>query len=120
VVLRGGSDGRTTLTFDRDVYTATVREDAAVGDAVVRVTAFLVDAGTMTTTTTSAAAVVFAIIGGNVGAAFTIDSRTGVIRVARRLHHTVLSQYNLTVSAAVSSTHPLTGIRLHGVYRILA
>jgi len=38
VLLRGGgSDGRTSLTFDRDLYTATVRRDAAVGDAVVKV-----------------------------------------------------------------------------------
>lgn len=110
LILRGGaSDGRMTLTFERKFYTATVRVDAAVGDAVVRVSALVVHPGAVGTTTTSPAAVVFAIVSGNLGGSFGIDSQTGVIRVAKKLRHDSLSQYNLTVSAFISSAHPLTG-----------
>jgi len=116
VILRGGgSDGQTTLTFERQVYATTVREDAAVGDAVVKVSAFVVNPGAArATTTTSPAAVVFAIIGGNINGAFSIDSRTGLIRVIRKLHHDSLSKYNLTVSASINSAYPLTGKHLQG------
>lgn len=113
VVLRGGGgDGRLTLTFDRDLYTATVREDAYVGDAVLKVSAFIVNPGTLTTSPGAARPVVFAIVAGNVGQAFSIESRTGLIRVARKLRHDSLSKYNLTVSAYVNSGHPLTGINI--------
>ena len=114
VILRGGgSDGQMTLAFDRKLYTATVREDAAVGDAVIRVSAFVINpARVQGSTTSSPATVVFAVVGGNVGGAFGIDSQTGLIRVARKLRHDSLSKYNITVSASVSSAHPLTGMNI--------
>ena len=116
VMLRGGgSDGQMTLTFERRLYTATVREDAAVGDAVLKVSAFIVSGGSdRSTTMTSPAAIVFAINAGNTGGTFGINSQTGLIVIVRRLHHDDQSKYNLTVSASISSAHPLTGIlRLH-------
>jgi len=115
VILRGGgSVGRVTLTFERDVYNVTVREDATVSHAVVKVSAFVVSPRSLTTSTTitSPAAVVYSIIAGNVGRAFAINSQTGLVRVARKLHHNSLSKYNLTVSASVSSAYPLTGMNL--------
>lgn len=110
VILRGGgSDGQMTLTFERRLYTATVREDAAVGDAVVKVSAFIVSGGSeRSTTMSSPAAIVFAINAGNTGGTFGINAQTGLIFIVRRLHQ---SKYNLTVSASVSSAHPLTGMR---------
>jgi len=112
VILRGGgSDGQMTLTFGREVYTATVSEDAAVGDAVVKVSSFVVNRGTVRTSTmTPPAPVVFAINGGNVNGAFGIDSQSGLVRVVRKLRHNSLSKYNLTVSASINSAHPLTGM----------
>ena len=122
VILRGGgSDGQTTLAFHQAVYAVTVREDAAVGQAVVKVSVFVVNPGAgRTTTMTSPAAVVFAINGGNIGGAFGIDSQTGLIRIVRKLHHDSVSRYNLTVSASINSAHPLTGMRLHGFLAQLA
>ena len=75
--------------------------------SVVKVTASVVT--TATTTSSVAAAVVFTIVAGNVDAAFAVDSHTGVISVARTLQRDTAPEYNLTVSAAVSSAYPLTG-----------
>jgi len=106
----GGGDGQVTLTFERQVYTATVRGDSKVGYPVLRVSAFVVNPRTTTTTVkTSPDAVVFAIVAGNVGATFSVDSQTGLIRVATKLYRDSVSKYNLTLSASVHSAHPLTG-----------
>ena len=86
--------------------------------SVVKVTASVVTTATATTTTSSsvAAAVVFTIVAGNVDAAFAVDSHTGVISVARTLQRDTVPEYNLTVSAAVSSAYPLTGSSLLADY----
>lgn len=115
VLLRGGGGGdgggRVTLVFEPDTYAATVREDAGVGDAVVKVSAFVVNPGGTAATTVSPgdAAIVFAIVAGNVDRAFAVDTRTGLIRTARKLRHNSRPKYNVTVSASVSSPYPLTG-----------
>jgi len=83
---------------------------------VVKVTASVVTTATTTTTSSVAAAVVFTIVAGNVDAAFAVDSHTGVVSVARTLQRDTMPEYNLTVSAAVSSAYPLTGSSLLADY----
>jgi len=115
VMLRGGgSDGQMTLAFERLVYMTAVREDSAVGDPVVKVSAFIINPGTTarSTTTRLPSSVMYAISDGNTGGAFSVDSQTGLIFVAGKLHYDSLSKYNLTVSASINSAYPLTGMSM--------
>ncbi len=77
----------------------TLNENAAANSIVGTFTATDTDVGQTLT---------YAITGGNTGNAFTIDSATGVIRVAGLLDYESTSAYNLTVTATDNGTGSLS------------
>lgn len=84
-------------------YSARVPELDAVGTELLRVTATSRDAGVN-------AEIYYSIIGGNERDAFSIDSRTGVISVARPLDYERTRQYLLTVQAVDGGSPPLSDV----------
>ncbi|XP_072050702.1 cadherin-23-like [Amphiura filiformis] len=79
--------------FDQEQFTGNVSENAEIGTEVVVITATDLDIGVFGNLT-------YVIRGGNVGNAFRIDPRTGVIYVNRPLDKETRSQYTLTVRAS--------------------
>uniref|UniRef100_A0A8C3A627 FAT atypical cadherin 1a n=1 Tax=Cyclopterus lumpus TaxID=8103 RepID=A0A8C3A627_CYCLU len=82
-------------------YTGRVFESAAVGAAVLQVTALDKDKG-------SNAEIVYSIESGNVANSFAIDSVLGTITVAKELDRSSKNTFELTVKASDSGVPPLS------------
>uniref|UniRef100_A0A1X7V4J9 Cadherin domain-containing protein n=1 Tax=Amphimedon queenslandica TaxID=400682 RepID=A0A1X7V4J9_AMPQE len=80
-------------SFTQSIYTESIPEIYPVNTFVTTVTATDPDEGENGTVT-------YAIVGGNVGEAFTIMPSNGMIRVNGPLDHETVSSYNLTLVAS--------------------
>uniref|UniRef100_A0AAV2J7I2 Uncharacterized protein n=1 Tax=Knipowitschia caucasica TaxID=637954 RepID=A0AAV2J7I2_KNICA len=87
--------------FSRDVYSAVVSEDAAIGDAVVQLVAEDVDSQTN-------GAVLYSIVSGDRENQFFIDLLSGVIKVNKQLDRETVPSYTLAVRALDSGAPPLS------------
>ncbi|XP_017287650.1 protocadherin Fat 3a isoform X2 [Kryptolebias marmoratus] len=87
--------------FTSALYEASVYESAAVGSAVVQVTAMDKDKG-------KNAELHYSIEAGNTGNAFTIESVLGIIRIARHLDLSSIGHYVITVRVTDSGTPSLS------------
>ncbi|XP_078140221.1 protocadherin Fat 3a isoform X1 [Centroberyx gerrardi] len=87
--------------FTSALYEGSVYESAAVGSAVVQVTALDKDKG-------ENAELHFSIEGGNAGNAFLIEPVLGIITVARDLDLSTIGQYVLTVRVTDNGSPPLS------------
>ncbi|XP_066522855.1 protocadherin Fat 3a isoform X2 [Hoplias malabaricus] len=83
--------------FSRDIYTATVSEDANIGDTVVKVTAEDVDSQVN-------GDVFYSIVNGDRENQFFIDPVTGQIKVNKHLDRETIAGYSLVVRALDSGT----------------
>ncbi|XP_030621432.1 protocadherin Fat 1 [Chanos chanos] len=86
--------------FTSSQYSASVFESAAIGSAVLQVTALDKDKGRN-------AEILYSIDSGNDGNSFAIDSLSGIITVARELDRNYRSQFELTVKASDKGEPPL-------------
>ncbi|XP_062333238.1 protocadherin Fat 1a isoform X1 [Osmerus eperlanus] len=82
-------------------YTGRVYESAAVGSAVLQVTALDKDKG-------QNAEIVYSIESGNVANSFTIDPVLGTVTVAKELDRSQKNQFELSVKATDKGTPPLS------------
>ncbi|XP_053315030.1 protocadherin Fat 1 [Spea bombifrons] len=89
--------------FTSSFYEGRVYESAAVGSAVLQVTALDKDKG-------KNAEVVYSIESGNTANAFTIDPVMGIIKTAKELDRTVNSQYELVIKASDRGVPPMSQI----------
>nr|XP_015831508.2 protocadherin Fat 3a isoform X4 [Nothobranchius furzeri] len=87
--------------FTSTLYEGSVYESAAMGSAVVQVTALDKDKGRN-------AELHYSIEAGNTGTAFTIESVLGIIRVARQLDLSSIGHYVLTVRVTDNGAPPLS------------
>ncbi|XP_064201137.1 protocadherin Fat 1-like isoform X1 [Anguilla rostrata] len=87
--------------FERREYAAAVPEDVAAGTLVLRVFAVARDAQPK-------AEVSYAVVAGNEGGAFSVDSRTGDIFVIGSLDYESTREYYLTVEATDARTPSLS------------
>ncbi|XP_034945358.1 fat-like cadherin-related tumor suppressor homolog isoform X2 [Chelonus insularis] len=87
--------------FTNEMIHGKVFETSPIGAAVVEVTAIDRDRG-------DNARITYSITSGNVGNVFTIDPDLGVIRIARELDLSVISEYILLVKATDHGSPPLT------------
>lgn len=79
-------------SFTQSIYTESIPEVYPIHTFVTTVTATDPDEGENGT-------VIYAIVGGNVGGAFTVTPSSGIIRVNGSLDHETISSYNLTLVA---------------------
>ncbi|XP_063314156.1 protocadherin Fat 1 isoform X2 [Pelobates fuscus] len=89
--------------FTSPFYEGRVYESAAVGSAVLLVTALDKDKG-------KNAEVVYSIESGNTASAFTIDPVLGIIKTAKELDRTNHGQYELVIRASDRGTPPMSQI----------
>ncbi|XP_055003987.1 protocadherin Fat 3a isoform X1 [Boleophthalmus pectinirostris] len=87
--------------FSRDVYSAVVSEDAAIGEAVVQLMAEDVDSQMN-------GAVLYSIVSGDRENQFFIDLLSGVIKVNKQLDRETVPSYTLAVRALDSGAPPLS------------
>ncbi|KAK0149004.1 Protocadherin Fat 3 [Merluccius polli] len=88
-------------TFDRDLYTAVVSEDAAIGESVVKLTAEDVDSPVN-------GDILYSIINGDRDNQFFIDPLSGMIKVNKHLDRETVSGYTLAVRALDSGSPALS------------
>ncbi|XP_059483774.1 fat-like cadherin-related tumor suppressor homolog isoform X2 [Neocloeon triangulifer] len=94
-------------TFGETLMQAKVFETASVGSMVAQVSAIDLDKG-------ENAKISYAITSGNVGNAFSIDSETGAIQVARDLDMNSNKEYMLTIKATDGGSPSLSStLRVH-------
>ena len=91
-----------TPVFDRELYSATVSENAPVNSIIVTVTALDVDSS-------SNGVVTYDIVQGNSNNLFRIDPNNGFIILMSSLDFETVTSYNLTVAAVDMGTPALTG-----------
>ncbi|CAM5108710.1 unnamed protein product [Eretmochelys imbricata] len=84
-------------------YEGRVYESAAVGSAVLQVTALDKDKG-------KNAEIVYSIESGNIGNSFTIDPILGTIRIAKELDCSNQGEYNLMVKATDKGNPPMSEV----------
>ncbi|KAL2096237.1 hypothetical protein ACEWY4_008385 [Coilia grayii] len=87
--------------FSRDAYSASLREDAAIGDSVVKVTAEDMDSPLN-------GAVQYSIAGGDREQHFFLEPITGLLRVNKPLDRETVMAYSLSVCARDSGSPPLS------------
>ncbi|XP_051784464.1 protocadherin Fat 1a isoform X3 [Erpetoichthys calabaricus] len=87
--------------FTRSTYKGRVFESAAVGSAVLQVTAMDKDKG-------KNAEIVYSIESGNTANSFAVDPVLGIIKVAKELDRSSKNQYEITVKAADKGNPPLS------------
>ncbi|KAF7647480.1 hypothetical protein LDENG_00171680 [Lucifuga dentata] len=87
--------------FSRDVYTAVVSEDAAIGESVVQLVAEDVDSQMN-------AEILYSIISGDRNNQFFIDLLSGIIRVNKQLDRETVPGYSLAVRALDSGVPPMS------------
>ncbi|KAM8938795.1 protocadherin Fat 1 isoform 2-T2 [Pelodytes ibericus] len=95
--------------FTSPFYEGRVFESAAVGSAVLQVTALDKDKG-------KNGEVVYSIESGNTGSAFTIDPVMGIIKTANELDRTSHGQYELVVRALDHGIPPMSHIASVYIY----
>ncbi|XP_056139276.1 protocadherin Fat 3a isoform X1 [Lampris incognitus] len=83
--------------FSRDVYTAVVSEDAAIGESVVKLTAEDLDSQVN-------GAILYSVVSGDRDSQFFINPLSGMIKVNKQLDRETVSGYSLTVRALDSGT----------------
>ncbi|XP_006128510.2 protocadherin Fat 1 isoform X2 [Pelodiscus sinensis] len=89
--------------FTSSSYEGRVYESAAVGSAVLQVTALDKDKG-------KNAEIVYSIESGNIGNSFTVDSILGTIRIAKELDCNNQREYNLMVRATDKGDPPMSEV----------
>ncbi|XP_053502499.1 protocadherin Fat 3a [Ictalurus furcatus] len=87
--------------FGRDVYSAIIREDANIGDAVVKVTAEDIDSQVN-------GDILYSIVSGDRENQFFIEPVTGQIKVNKQLDRETIAGYALAVRALDSGTPSLS------------
>ncbi|XP_028818497.1 protocadherin Fat 3a isoform X3 [Denticeps clupeoides] len=87
--------------FSRDVYCASVDEDAAIGEVVIKVTAEDMDSLVN-------GAILYSIISGDRQNQFFIEPITGLIKVGQKLDRETVAMYALTVRALDSGSPSLS------------
>ncbi|KAI4897258.1 hypothetical protein NFI96_024623, partial [Prochilodus magdalenae] len=103
ISVEDGNDNAPRFTSSQ--YTGRVFETAAIGSAVLQVTALDKDKG-------QNAEILYSIVSGNHGNSFTIDPLLGIIKVAEELSSDQRSQYELkfhhsSITARISETAPV-------------
>ncbi|XP_059932324.1 protocadherin Fat 3a isoform X3 [Gadus macrocephalus] len=88
-------------TFGRDLYTAVVSEDAAIGESVVKLTAEDVDSPVN-------GDILYSIVNGDRENQFFIDPLSGMIKVNKHLDRETVSGYTLAVRALDSGSPALS------------
>nr|XP_032655849.1 protocadherin Fat 1 isoform X1 [Chelonoidis abingdonii] len=89
--------------FTSSPYEGRVYESAAVGSAVLQVTALDKDKG-------KNAEIVYSIESGNIGNSFSIDPILGTIRIAKELDCSNQGEYNLVVKATDNGNPPMSEV----------
>ncbi|XP_074848983.1 protocadherin Fat 1 isoform X2 [Carettochelys insculpta] len=89
--------------FTSSSYEGRVYESAAVGSAVLQVTALDKDKG-------KNAEIVYSIESGNIGKSFTVDPILGTVRIAKELDSSNQGEYNLMVKATDKGNPPMSEV----------
>ncbi|XP_041359153.1 protocadherin Fat 1-like isoform X2 [Gigantopelta aegis] len=87
--------------FERTSYYMSIREDAAIRQRVITITATSRDIGINADLT-------YSIVAGNEQGKFLVEEKTGVIRVAEPLDHELSREYFLTLMAKDNGIAPLS------------
>ena len=90
--------------FPQSQYTAEIAENADIGAKVSELVALDND---------TASQLVYDIIGGNVGAVFSIEAQTGLLKVDKQLDYETTKEYELTVQVDDGKQTATTRVRVH-------